>query len=980
MYKWSYYLIVFLSGMMSTMPVMAKAANVVEQLKSKIEITTTQISYQLIEQPIRKSERDNRQYQAIELANNMKVLLISDPQATKSLAALALPVGSLDDPKSQQGLAHYLEHMVLMGSTRYPEPDGFAQFLSKHGGSHNASTASYRTAYYLEVEHNAFNEAVDRLADAVAEPLLDARYSDQEHNAVNAELTMARSRDGMRMGQVDAETLNPLHPTSQFSGGNLETLSDKPQSKLQDELQKFYHHYYSANLMAGVLYSQRDLSELTQLAVSTFGSIKDSQANVKAIHVPAATEREKSLIIHYVPSQPLKQLRIDFRIDNNVDKFRSKTDTYIGYLIGNRSENTLADWLQQQGLADSISAGADPVIDRNGGIFVIAVNLTDKGVANRDLVIAAVFNYLELIKSQGINQHYFDEISHVLALDFRYQSINRDMRYVEDLADTLLRLPIEHVLDGGYLADQYDPNAIQTRLDGMTPQKARIWFISPNEPHNKMAYFVDAPYQIEKISAKRFAKWQQLEKTVSLTLPELNPYIPDDFSIMTKSGDAPKPHWILEASQARAMFMPSQYFTDEPKGDIVVALRNKQEENTAQVQVIASLTDYLADLQLDQLKYQSAVGGINFSLFYSNGLVFKANGFTQHLPDLLKQLVNDYQQFSATEQELAQAKSWYEQQLDSADKAKAYELAMQPSEALNQPYYTERAARRAALAAIKLEDIWQYRRQLLTQATPEIMAIGNFTDGQIKGLAIALQSQLKTVGTQWWHGEDMTFSQVIKATITQVGSSTDSALAAMYVPSDYAEMRGQAYSRLLAQIIHPWFFKQLRTEEQLGYALFAFPVAIGEHWGISFVLQSNSKTPAYLYERYLNFYQQAEQQLSQLSDDDFNQYKQAMITELQEAPQTLSEEAGRYSRDFGRSNYQFNSRERLINEVNAISKQQLLIFFKEAIIEQTGFSFLSQVQGKQEGQPTLDFAQPEGWTKYDSASSLQKQFTTKVRS
>ncbi len=54
------------------------------------------------------------------------------------------------------------------------------------------------------------------------------KYADRERNAVNAELTMARTRDGMRMAQVSAETINPAHPGSRFSGGNLETLSDKP--------------------------------------------------------------------------------------------------------------------------------------------------------------------------------------------------------------------------------------------------------------------------------------------------------------------------------------------------------------------------------------------------------------------------------------------------------------------------------------------------------------------------------------------------------------------------------------------------------------------------------------------------------------------------------------------------------------------------------------------------------------------------------
>ena len=113
-------------------------------------------------QAINKSQNDPRQYQAITLNNGMTVLLVSDSEASKSLAALAIPVGSLEDPDSQLGLAHYTEHMLLMGSKKYPEPESLSEFLKKHGGSHNGSTASYRTAFYLEVENDALQPAVDR--------------------------------------------------------------------------------------------------------------------------------------------------------------------------------------------------------------------------------------------------------------------------------------------------------------------------------------------------------------------------------------------------------------------------------------------------------------------------------------------------------------------------------------------------------------------------------------------------------------------------------------------------------------------------------------------------------------------------------------------------------------------------------------------------------------------------------------------------
>ncbi len=48
----------------------------------------------------------NRQYQAVRLDNGMVVLLVSDPQAVKSLSALVVPVGSLEDPEAYQGTVH----------------------------------------------------------------------------------------------------------------------------------------------------------------------------------------------------------------------------------------------------------------------------------------------------------------------------------------------------------------------------------------------------------------------------------------------------------------------------------------------------------------------------------------------------------------------------------------------------------------------------------------------------------------------------------------------------------------------------------------------------------------------------------------------------------------------------------------------------------------------------------------------------------
>ncbi|MCS6742041.1 insulinase family protein, partial [Acinetobacter baumannii] len=263
-------------------------------------------------------------------------------------------------------------------------------------------------------------------------------------------------------------------------------------------------------------------------------------------------------------------------------------------LISNRSTGTLATWLQEQGLAENISASSESYIDRNQGSFTIYVSLTDKGLAEKDKVISAIFSYIQLIQNKGVSERYFKEIANVLDLSFRYGSIVRDMNYIEDISDMMLRYPIKNILNADFIADDYQPSAILSRLGSLTPENARIWVISPNEPSNKQAYFVHAPYQVDKITAKQLASWQELASDISLSLPTLNPYIPDNLSLIDADSNITKPQLLWQDSHARLFYMPSHYFSDEPKASVTLSLVNKNADRTVKQQVIQTLTNYLA--------------------------------------------------------------------------------------------------------------------------------------------------------------------------------------------------------------------------------------------------------------------------------------------------------------------------------------------------------------------------------------------------
>jgi len=66
-----------------------------------------------------------------------------------SYCSITVNAGSFNDPPERQGLAHFLEHMIFMGSDKYPDESEYSKHISSHGGYENAYTENEHTNYYF---------------------------------------------------------------------------------------------------------------------------------------------------------------------------------------------------------------------------------------------------------------------------------------------------------------------------------------------------------------------------------------------------------------------------------------------------------------------------------------------------------------------------------------------------------------------------------------------------------------------------------------------------------------------------------------------------------------------------------------------------------------------------------------------------------------------------------------------------------------
>ena len=99
--------------------------------------------YEVGSQPLEIPLTDKREYSVVNLKNHLRCVVVSDKDSEKSAAALVVRTGASNDPHDFPGLAHFTEHMLFLGSEKYPMENSYKEYLSKHGGSSNGATGMY---------------------------------------------------------------------------------------------------------------------------------------------------------------------------------------------------------------------------------------------------------------------------------------------------------------------------------------------------------------------------------------------------------------------------------------------------------------------------------------------------------------------------------------------------------------------------------------------------------------------------------------------------------------------------------------------------------------------------------------------------------------------------------------------------------------------------------------------------------------------
>ena len=918
-----------------------------------------------------KSPIDSREYKSIVLDNQLEVMLVSDPSIEKSAAALSVAVGSFQEPKEFGGLAHYLEHMLFLGTKSFPTVGDYSEFVSRNGGSQNAYTQLDHTNYMVAVKNDAYDEALSRFSGFFYEAILEESYADKERNAVHSEWTMKSPNDWVILEQLNGSTLNPEHPISQFNWGNLDSLVDKENNKLQAALEDMYNTYYSANLMKGAMVSNLPIAEMKKLAQENFGKIPNKNTPRPQISASVAKSEHLKKVVHYIPQTDMKQLRINFVIENNAQQFVVKPNGYVNYLLANEMSGTLASALRDAGLSDAVYSNYDADEYGNAGSFTLYIDLTESGVQNRNKVMGAVLKYLALLREEGVNPRYFKEIKQSLSNSFRFKEKTNDYNYAMKIAADLQHVPAEYVLSSAYEYQRFNPQVIQAVLDQLTLDNARIFYIDKQQTGEQDMEYFAGQYSVNDINSELEQTWQLMSEQFDLSLPRENSLMPESFDLVAaKYTDKPKQ---LVADKGHTVHLGHSALFKQPKGRVTLDLNSGLTKSSAKNHVLADLLNRGLGQKLTELQSEASAAGMGLNASLSNGLSLTATGFTDKQGTLLASALKYILDFDISDSELANFKASFKSDIESSKRQILLnQLFPKFSRVSNLDAFSDETLL-TEVDGILSTDLNLFKDQLLKQANLRVFAFGNYSDKQVIALSNMVLNQLP---------EDREVADVYQTPLLKVEAGTtynwqenvemtDIGLIDAYLaPRNDADL---AAARLLSQIIRPALFKQIRTEEQLAYAVGFFGQTFRQQMLVAYYIQSPAKGLAEVDERIALFRKGFTEQLAAITEEEFATTKNSVLITLTQPAKNLSEEMGEFTGDWREQLWNFDSKERLITAIETITLNDVKDLYQRieggkdfgrVIIQMRGTKFADKA-----------FIEPKGAIKVTDIDGFHKQLT-----
>jgi insulysin len=734
---------------------------------------------------------------------------------------------------------------------------------------------------------------------------------DRELKAVDSENKKNLQSDTWRLHQLNKALSNPNHPYCHFSTGSFKTLHDDPIArgvKIRDEFMKFHSKHYSANRMKLVVLGRESLDTLEEWVEEIFSQVPNKDLPRKRWDdVSVYTDTELLTQTFARPVFQSRSLDLSFLYRDEEEYYESHPSRYLSHLIGHEGPGSILAYIKAKGWANGLAAGGSSLCP-GSGIFNISVKLTEDGLKHYQEVTKIIFQYIAMVREQPPQKWVVDEQIRVSEVDFRFRQKMPPSRTTSALA-AVMQKPYDRkmLLSGPAVIRKFDADLLTQAMSYLRPDNFRLSVVSQDFPGgwDQTEKWYGTEYKSERIPEEFLKELREAFKDPSrpeeLHFPHKNEFIPNRLEVEKKTVDTPlkTPKIIRNDEGVRTWYKKDDQFW-VPKANVNIIFRTPVPNLTSRYTVMSGLYRDLVNDSLVEYAYDADISGLMYEFnSYSTGLAMSVEGYNDKLHVLLEKVLVSLRDLVIREDRFKIMHEKMTRNFHNVEYGQPFHQVGTYSRWLKNEKGFVIDQLKKELEGVTAQDVQQFFPQMLAQCHIEILAHGNLHKEEALQITDLVEKTLKPKRLPPNEqpirrslilppGSNFIYERQLKDP-----ANVNHCIEYMLYLGNPVDKNLRAKILLIAQMTDEPAFNQLRTIEQLGYVVFSGS-AMTDTWAGYRILIQSEKDCRYLEGRIEHFLTTFEKTLDEMSEDEFEGHKKAVINKRLEKLKNLTEEGNRF--------------------------------------------------------------------------------------
>lgn len=212
-------------------------------------------------------------FEKTSLKNGIRVIVTPMSQVKSVTALILVRTGSRYETVKNNGVSHFLEHMMFKGTKKRPTPMVISTIIDSVGGAYNAFTSKEYTGFYIKAPTEHLDLVLDLLSDLLKESLFIEKEIARERGVIVEEINMYEDEPQSKVGDIYHELTYGGHPLGRTIAGPKEVISKMS----REEIVSYFDRNYNTSSMVVSIAGGVDSKKVTKQLEEYFTGVAEGE-------------------------------------------------------------------------------------------------------------------------------------------------------------------------------------------------------------------------------------------------------------------------------------------------------------------------------------------------------------------------------------------------------------------------------------------------------------------------------------------------------------------------------------------------------------------------------------------------------------------------------------------------------------------------------------------------------------------------------